>query len=119
VLNIEREDVHKLVRDFFAKAGLKAEWVEAHHRYLTPPLDVSVKYFRRKFHAYLGFTHRGAKGRELQREIAAYIRAQTNGILGPVRSRLIAFYYPMAALAYFLLAGVAFYTLFQMVKGYS
>ena len=30
VLNIEREDVHQLVRDFFAKAGLKPEWVEAH-----------------------------------------------------------------------------------------
>jgi hypothetical protein len=119
VLNIEREDVHKLVRDFFAKAGLKAEWVEAHRRYLTPPLDVRVDYFRRKYHAYLAFTHRGAKGRELQRELAAYIRAQTGGILGPARSRLIAFYYPIVGFAYFVLAGVAFYTLFQMVKGYS
>jgi hypothetical protein len=119
VLNIGRDDLHKLVRDFFAKAGLKPEWVEAHHRYLTPPLDVSVKYFQQKFHAYLAFAARGPKGRELQREIAAFIRAQTGGILGPVRSRLIAFYYPFVALAYFVLAGVAFYTLYQLVKGYS
>ncbi len=119
VLNIEREDLHKLVRDFFAKAGLKAEWVEAHHRYLTPPLDVSVKYFKQKFHAYLGFVRRGAKGKELQGDLAAYIRAQTGGILGPVRSKLIAFYYPSVAAAYFVLAGVAFYTVFQLVKGYS
>jgi hypothetical protein len=119
VLNIEREDMHKLVRDFFAKAGLKAEWVEAHHRYLSPPLDVSVKYFKQKFHAYLSFVHRGAKGKELQREFAAYIRAQTGGILGPVRTKWIAFYYPCVAVGYFVLAGVAFYTLFQLVKGYS
>ena len=119
VLNIEREDVHKLVRDFFAKAGLKAEWVEAHHRYLTPPLDVSVKYFKQKCHAYLGFVHRGAKGKELQHDLANYIRAQTGGILGPVRTKLIAFYYPTVAVAYLILAGVAFYTLFQLVKGYS
>ena len=119
VLNIEREDMHKLVRDFFAKAGQKAEWVEAHHRYLSPPLDVSVKYFKQKFHAYLSFVHRGAKGKELQREFAAYIRAQTGGILGPVRTKGIALYYPCVAAAYFVLAGVAFYTLFQLVKGYS
>jgi hypothetical protein len=119
VLNIEREDVHKLVRDFFAKAGLKAEWVEAHQRYLTAPLDVRVRYFRRKFHSYLSFTRRGPKGKELQRELAAYIRAQTGGILGPVRTKLIALYYPFVAFAYLLLAGVAFYTLFQLVKGYS
>jgi hypothetical protein len=119
VLNIEREDMHKLVRDFFAKAGLKAEWVEAHHRYLSPPLDVSVKYFKQKFHAYLSFTHRGEKGKALQGDFAAYVRAQTGGILGPVRSQLLAFYYPFVALGYFVLAGVAFYTLFQLVKGYS
>ncbi|HEX4141584.1 MAG TPA: hypothetical protein VHY09_14645 [Candidatus Methylacidiphilales bacterium] len=119
VLNIEREDVHNIVRDFFAKSGLKAEWVEAHHRYLSPPLDVSVKYFKRKFHAYLAFVHRGEKGKELQGELASYIRAQTGGILGPMRTKLIAFYYPTVAIAYFILAGVAFYTLFQLVKGYS
>jgi len=119
VLNIEREDMHKLVRDFFAKAGLKAEWVEAQRRYLSPPLDVSVKYFKQKFHAYLAFVHRGTKGKELQAEFAAYIRAQTGGILGPARTKWIAFYYPCVAFAYFVLAGVAFYTLFQLVKGYS
>ncbi len=111
--------MHKLARDFFAKAGLKAEWVEAHHRYLSPPLDVGVKYFKQKFHAYLAFAHRGQKGKELQREFAAYIRAQTGGILGPVRTKWIALYYPCVAIAYFVLAGVAFYTLFQLVKGYS
>lgn len=119
VLNIEREDIHKLVRDFFAKAGLKAEWVEAHRRYLTPPLDVRVDYFRQKFHAYLAFKARGGKGYELARELNGYIRAQTGGILGPVRTRLIAFYYPSVAVCYFLLAGTAFYTLYQLVKGYS
>ncbi len=119
VLNIEREDVHKLVRDFFAKAGLKAEWDDVHHRYLTAPLDVSVRYFRQKFHAYLAFTARGGKAFDLQRDLASYIRAQTGAILGPVRSKLIAFYYPSVAVAYFLLAGTAFYTLFQLVKGYS
>ena len=119
VLNIEREDMHKLVRDFFAKAGVKAEWVEAHHRYLSTPLDVSVKYFRSKFHAYLAFSARGAKGYDLQRELAAYLRAQTGGILGPVRTKWIATYYPLVAFAYFLLAGTAFYTLFQLVKGYT
>ena len=62
VLNIEREDVHKVVRDFFAKAGLKPEWVEAQRRYLTAPLDVRVDYFQQKFHAYLAFTKRGPKG---------------------------------------------------------
>jgi hypothetical protein len=119
VLNIEREDVHKVVRDFFAKAGLKPEWVEAQRRYLTAPLDVRVDYFQQKFHAYLAFTKRGPKGQELARDLAAYIRAQTGGILGPVRSKLIAFYYPSVATCYFLLAGTAFYTVYQLVKGYS
>jgi hypothetical protein len=36
-----------------------------------------------------------------------------------VRTKLIAFYYPSVALCYFLLAGVAFYTVYQLVKGYS
>jgi len=119
ILNVQREDVHQLVRDFFAKAGLKPEWVEAHHRYLTPPLDVSVRYFRQKCHAYLAFVSRGTKGKELQHELAAYLRAQTGGILAPVRSRLITFYYPTLAFTYFLLACVAFYTLDQLIKGYS
>ena len=119
VINVEREDVHKVVRDFFAKAGLKPEWVEAQRRYLTAPLDVRVDYFQQKFHAYLAFTKRGPKGQELARDLAAYIRAQTGGILGPVRSKLIAFYYPSVATCYFLLAGTAFYTVYQLVKGYS
>ena len=44
VLNIGRDDVHRLVRDFFAKAGLKPEWIEARNRYVTPPLDVRVNF---------------------------------------------------------------------------
>jgi hypothetical protein len=119
VLNIERDDVHNLLRAFFAKADLKAEWVEAHRRYLTPPLDVRVDYFRQKFHAYLAFTRRGPKGLEVARDLAAFIRAQTGGILGPARTRLLAFYYPSVAICYFLLAFTAFYTLYQLVKGYS
>jgi YD repeat-containing protein len=118
VLNIEREDIHRLVRDFFAKAGLKPEWMEKGNRYVTPALDVRVNFFQGKYHAYLAFRGRGAKGRELARDLADYIRAQAGGILAPVRTRSIALYYPSIAFCYFLFAGIAFYTLFQLVKGY-
>jgi hypothetical protein len=117
VLNIEREDLHRLLRDFFTKAGLTPQWVEAHRRYVSPPLDVRVDYFRQKFHAYLAFTRRGAKGSELARDLAAYLRAQTGGMLAPERTRGIALYYPAVAFCYFLLAGTAFYTLYQILKG--
>jgi hypothetical protein len=30
----------------------------------------------------------------------------------------VAFYYPCVAFAYFLLAGTAFYTLYQLIKGF-
>jgi len=118
VLNIEREDIHRIVKEFFAKAGLKPEWVEASHRYVTPPLDIRLNYFQQKFHAYLAFSERGEKGHESARDAASYIRAQAGGILAPVRTRAIAFYYPSVALCYFLLACTAFYTLYQLVKGY-
>ncbi|MEJ0000733.1 MAG: hypothetical protein WDO13_17125 [Verrucomicrobiota bacterium] len=118
VLNIDREDIHRLLRDFFLKAGLKPEWVDGRRRYITPPLDVRLDYFRQKFHAYLAFTSRGAKGAELARNLAAYLRAQTGGMLAPERTRGIAFYYPCVAIGYLLLAGLAFYTLFQLIKGY-
>ncbi len=118
VLNIEREDIHRLVKEFFAKVGLNPEWNESSHHYVTPPLDVRVNYFLQKFHAYLAFRGRGEKGHEFARDAAVYIRAQAGGILAPVRTRAIAFYYPSVALCYFLLACIAFYTLYQLIKGY-
>jgi hypothetical protein len=118
VLNIERDDLHRVVRDFFAKAGLKPEWIASRNRYVTPPLDVRVNYFRQKYHAYLAFTSRGPEGRPLAHDCAAFIRAQVGGILAPVRTKSIALYYPSVALCYFLLGAVAFYTLYQMIKTY-
>ena len=118
VLNIGREDLHRIVRDFFAKAGLKPEWIERRNRYVTPPLDVRVHFFQSKNHAYLAFYGRGAQGRELKKDLAEFIRAQAGGILAPVRTRALAMYYPSVAFCYFLLAGTAFYTLWQLLKGF-
>jgi hypothetical protein len=118
VLNIGQDDIHRLVRDFFAKANLKAEWMEARNRYVTPPLDVRINFYRQKYHAYLAFRSRGREGHALERSLTQYLRAQTGGIQAPVRTRAIAFYYPSVAFCYFLLAGTAFYTLFQLLKGY-
>jgi hypothetical protein len=118
VLNIARDDIHRLVRDFFAKANLKPEWNEERHRHVTPPLDVRIYFFRQKYHAYLAFRSRGSEGRDLARGAAQYIRAQVGGIVAPVRSRAIALYYPSVAFCYFLLAGTAFYTLYQLIKGF-
>ena len=118
VLNISRDDIHKLVRDGFARANLKPDWVEARKRYLTAPLDVRVNYFGQKLHAYLGFTPRGPEGSALAASIAQHIRAQAGTIEAPARSRIIALYYPTVALSYFLLACTAFYTLFQVIKGF-
>jgi len=55
VLNIDREDIHRLVRDFFAKAGLKPEWIEARQTYATPALGVRIRFFVGKYHAYISF----------------------------------------------------------------
>jgi len=118
VLNIGRDDVHRLVRDFFTKADLKPEWIEGRNRYVTPPLDVRVNFFQQKYHAYLAFRSRGREGRDLEREMARYIRAQAGGIQAPVRTRALALYYPSVAFCYFLLAGTAFYTLWQLLKGF-
>jgi hypothetical protein len=107
-----------LVRDFFAKVNLKPEWIERRHRYVTPPLDVRIHYFQQKYHAYLAFSNRGREGHDLARDLNHYIRAQVGGILAPVRSRAIALYYPSVAFCYFLLAGTAFYTLYQLIKGF-
>jgi hypothetical protein len=118
VLNIARDDMHRLVRDFLAKAHLQAEWMQERNRYVTPPLDVRIDYFQQKRHAYLAFHRRGREGRELAQGAAQYIRAQVGTIMAPARSKAIAFYYPSVAFCYLLLAGVAFYTLWQLVKGY-
>ena len=118
VLNISRDDVHRLVRDFFAKANLKPEWMESSRSYVTPPLDIQVKLFQQKYHAYLAFRRRGREGRELAKNAASYIRAQAGSIQAPVRSRAIALYYPSVAFCYFLLSGTGFYTLYQLIKGF-
>jgi len=118
VLNISRDDIHRLVRDFFAKANLKPEWIESRNRYVTPPLDIRVNFFRQKYHAYVAFQSRGREGRALARGAAEYIRAQVGGIQAPVRSQTIALYYPIVAFCYFLLACTAFYTLWQVIKGF-
>jgi hypothetical protein len=118
VLNIEYDDLHRVVKEFFAKAGLTPEWIASRNRYVTPPLDVRVNYFRAKFHAYLAFTSRGDKGAQLVREAAAFLRAQAGGIRAPERTPGIAFYYPVVAVGYLLLAVTAGYTLFQLIKGF-
>jgi hypothetical protein len=118
VLNIGRDDIHRLVRDFFAKANLKSEWIEKRKTYVTPPLDVRIKFFLQKYHAYLAFRSRGREGRDLEQGAARYIRAQAGGIEAPVRTRAIALYYPSIAFCYFLFAGTAFYTLYQLIKGF-
>jgi hypothetical protein len=118
VLNILRDDIHRLVREFFEKAGQKAEWIEGRHSYITPPLDVRLNYSEQKFHAYLAFHHRGDTGCRMEADMAEFLRAQTGGIRGPVRPQSIAIYYPTVVFGYLVLAALSFYTLFQIVKGY-
>lgn len=117
VLNIYREDIDRLVQNFFTKAHLKPEWIEARKSFVTDALSVRINYSQQKYHAYLAFYH--AQRRELARGLAKYIRAQVGAIQGPPLSRMIAFYYPTVAVAYFLLAVTAFYTLWQLLKGQS
>jgi hypothetical protein len=118
VLNIPRDEIHRLVKDFFAKANLKPEWVESSRSYVTPPLDIRVKFFGQKNHAYLAVRSRGPEGRELAGNAAAYIRAQAGSIQAPIRTRAIALYYPSVAFCYLLLSGTGFYTLYQLIKGF-
>jgi YD repeat-containing protein len=118
VLNIARDDIHRLVRDFLTQARLQPEWIEAWNRYVTPPLDVRVNFFRQKNHSYLAFRSRGREGRDLAHGLAQSIRAQAGGIEAPVRTRALALYYPSVAFCYFLLACTAFYTLYQLLKGF-
>ena len=118
VLNISREDIHRLIRDFFGKVNLKPDWIDARNRYVTAPLDVRVNYFQQKFHAYIAFAARGPDGHSLAAAMAQNIRAQAANIEAPVRSRAIALYYAFVAVSYFLLGCTAFYTLFQVIKGF-
>jgi len=115
VLNINYEDMHRLIRDFFTKAHLSPEWIEARKSFVTDALSVRVNYSRQKYHAYLAFFH--IQRRDLARAFTQYIRTQVGNIQGPPQTQTIAFYYPCVAIAYFLLAFTAFYTLWQMIKG--
>ena len=97
---------------------LAANYFRVPISYVAPALRVRLRYFTGKYHAYLAFHREGAMGRQLARELAQYIRAQTVAVQGPVRRRAIALYYPSLAFCYFLLSGTAFYTLWQLVKRY-
>jgi YD repeat-containing protein len=116
VLNISRDDIHKLVRDYFTKAQLKPEYREARELYRTYPFSVRIAYFASKAHAYLKFRYRHREGRDLMRGFAQFVRLQVGTMEAPLRSRAIALYYPCVAIAYFTLASIAFYTFFEMVK---
>jgi YD repeat-containing protein len=118
VLNIAKDDIHRLVRDFLAKANLKPEWIESKNRYVTPPLDVRINYFRQKYHAYLAFFARGSEGSSLASALNTYIRAEVVSLQAPERTKAIGLYYPSVAFCYFLLACTAFYTMAQVIKGF-
>jgi len=116
VLNIGRDDLHRLIRDFFTKAHLEPQWVETRKMFVTKALSVRVRYFEQKYHAYLTFLRKHRAGRDLARGLAQYLRAHVGDIQSPPTRRIIAIYYPSVAFCYFLLAGTAFYTLWQLVK---
>jgi hypothetical protein len=118
VLNIEREDLHRLVRDFFTKVGLTPEWIETRKTYVTAPINVRVNFFQGKYHGYVAVSRRGSEGYKLTRELASYIRAHVGDITAPQRTKMLALYYPSVAFCYFLFALTAFYTLWQLLKGY-
>jgi YD repeat-containing protein len=116
VLNIGRDELHRILRDFFIQSGLNPEWDEARQTYIMPSLRVQVRYYARKYHGYLCLRSQGRPGRQLARNLARHMRAQADAIQGPARSRAIALYYPSVAFCYFLFSGTAFYTLWQLVK---
>jgi hypothetical protein len=118
VLNIGRDDILRLIREFFEQSGHHPEWDEATRTYAVPSLRVRVRYFAHKYHAYLSFYRQGSVGRKLARDLKRYIRDQARTVQGPVRSRAIALYYPSVAFCYLLLSATAFYTLWQLVKRY-
>jgi YD repeat-containing protein len=115
VLNISRDDIRRLVRDFYAKAQLKVEYNEARELYRTYPFSVRISYFANKAHAYLKLHYRHREGRDLMWGFAQYIRQQVTTMEAPLRSRAIAFYYPCVACAYFILAATALYIFVTMV----
>ena len=114
VLNIGRDDLHRIVRDFFSRAHLEPQWIEERKTFVTDALHVRINYFRQKRHAYIAFRH--VHRHDLARALAQHIRAHVGGVQNPPRSRAIARYYPSLAFCYFLLAGSAFYTLWQLLK---
>jgi hypothetical protein len=116
VLNIGRDDIHRLVSEYFAKANLHPEHRKGASTYQTYPFSVRITYFQNKCHAYLVLRHRHHDGRDLMRGFAQYIRLQVASIEAPLRTRALAFYYPCVACAYFTLAFLSFYTLWQLVK---
>ena len=117
VLNIGREDVHRLVRDYYAKAQLKPEYRERVDLYRTYPFSVRITYFANKAHAYLKLRYRHREGRDLMHGFSRFIRQQVTSIEAPLRTRAIALYYPCVACAYFILACTAGYVFYTMVTG--
>jgi hypothetical protein len=116
VLNISRADIHGLIREFFSRAHLEPKWIEERHKFTTENLDLSLRYFAQKCHAYLAFRARHRAGADLARGLAQYIRSQVGTVHSSPRTRAIALYYPSVAVCYALLAFTAFYTLWQLVK---
>ena len=117
VLNIRREDIHRLVRDFYTKAQLKPEYRERNDLYRTYPFSVRISYFTNKAHAYLKLRYRHREGRDLMHGFAQFIRQQVASVEAPLRTRAIALYYPCVACAYLILACTAFYVFYTMVTG--
>jgi len=118
VLNISREDIHQLVRDFYARAQLKPEYSEARTRYRTYPFSVRIAYFANKAHAYLKLHYRHREGHDLARGFAQYVRQQVPALQAPVSSPALALYYPCVAVAYFALAAIALYVFITMVTNH-
>jgi hypothetical protein len=115
VLNISRDDIHRLVGEYYSRAHLHPDR-KSPAIYRTYPFTVRITYFQNKCHAYLTLRYRHRDGRDLMRGFAQYIRQQVSAIEAPLRTRALAFYYPCVACAYFALAFLAFYTLWQTVK---
>ena len=118
VLNVTLADIHGIIREYFSQAGLESKWLEERQLFVSTDLDVRLRYFIKKAHAYLAFHPRDAAGRKQAHDLARYIRMEASSLHGPPITRMLAFYYPSVALCYFLLGGTAFYTLWQMVKGH-
>jgi hypothetical protein len=118
VLNVTLADIHGIVREYFSRAGLDCKWMEERRLFVSPDLNVRLRYFGKKAHAYLAFRPRDAAGRKQAHDLTRYIREQAGTLHGPPMTSTLAFYYPSVALCYFLLGATAFYTLWQMVKAH-